>query len=202
VPSEGKNINGDKGPAARLRLNWTRKRYTHAIWEMRKRIVDKFKATGEPFKGKHIRKTLIWEGLPDWTIEGEFVEPALCLMDSRFAGGRTDSDVREGAETVTFLESMLEQENSINFEPASGISLAEGDMLIQSTLADELAGMSGLIVLNECENHIFTLKTYSHPEFREGTTAKDEACKEFRDLLAYLLLSDPQYYNKPQTGWR
>jgi len=202
VPSEGRNINGDKGPAQKLRLNWTRKSYTRLIWEMRRRIVEKFAATGEPFKGRVTSSTLTWEGLDGWTLEGKFVEPELSLMDSRFAGARTDTDADKGSETITFLESMLEQENAIEFEPASGINMSEGDMLIQSTLADEILGLPGLIVLDECENHRFTLRTYSYPEFKEGTSARDEACKECRDLLAYCLLSDPQYVDKAKGGWR
>ena len=50
--------------------------------------------------------------------------------------------------------------------------------------------MPGLIVNRECENTRFTLATYTLPEFRETTKAWDEACKEFRDNLVFILASD------------
>jgi hypothetical protein len=37
------------------------------------------------------------------------------------------------------------------------------------------------------------------PAYRETTSAKDEACKDFRDPIAYYLLSRPEYCGGPET---
>jgi hypothetical protein len=189
VPSEKDKINGDKGPAARMRLAWSRKHYLRMIWQMRQRIVEKFKATGAPFAGKIVTRELEWKDLPDWKLSGEFAMPERSLMDSRFAGAPSES---QGIST-TVLEAMYDEENAIDFEPSSGQKLQEGDTMIISALCDEQLGLPGLLMVDECGNHRFMFKTYALPEFRESTAAKDEACKEWRDTTAYCLLCGPEH---------
>jgi hypothetical protein len=42
-------------------------------------------------------------------------------------------------------------------------------------------------------------RTYTLPPYRETTSAKDEACKDFRDPIAYYLLSGPRYIERNRT---
>lgn len=190
-PSETGKHNGDPGPAQRLRLKrWNRARYTRLIWEGRKRILRKLEEHGVKWAGRFVARDLMWKGRDDWKLEGPFVHVEESWMDSRFASGKTEN---EDKEVVTLLEAMWEEENCIDFMPAPGDRLVEGDQLIQEALADETMGLPMLIVNEECENTRFMFETYSLPEFREKTTATDEACKDFRDPVAYCLLKKPEY---------
>jgi hypothetical protein len=126
-------------------------------------------------------------------LEGDFAIPALSLMDSRFAGSPTES---RGTHT-TVLEAMYDEENAIAFDPSQGVSLAEGDLMINTALNTDVLGLPGLLINAECRNTLFMFKTYTLPPYREHTHAKDEACKDFRDPLAYCLLSDPSRYANP-----
>lgn len=197
IASENDNVNGDAGPAQQLKLKWARARYTHLLWQMRMRIASKFRETGEAYKGQWKPIKLQWSQFPDWTLEGECVMCHLSIMDSRFGKAPTESATTPG-ETVTVLEAMSEEENAIDFIPASGDSLNEGDLLINGALDDDILGLPGLIVNAECTNTIFTLLTYSLPPFREHTKATDEACKDFRDPIAYYLKAGP-YYAPPSS---
>jgi hypothetical protein len=53
--------------------------------------------------------------------------------------------------------------------------------------------LPGLLVNAECQNALFMFRTYTLPPFRETTSYKDEACKDFRDPIAYYLLSGPEH---------
>ena len=187
VPSKGDKLNGDPGPAQRTRLAWSRAHYIRQIWEGRKRLIDKMAETGLPYIGHTETKTLTWA--TGQTIEGTFALPATTLMDSRFAAAPTES---KGNHT-TVLEAMYDEEHAIIIDPAAGVSLDEGDIMINTALNTDLLGLPGLLINSECQNTLFTLRTYTLPPYRETTTAKDEACKDFRDPLAYHLLSAPTY---------
>lgn len=190
-PSETGKHNGDPGPAQRLRLKrWNRARYTRLIWEGRQRILKKLKEHGVEWQGRFVEKTLHWKNRDTWTLEGSFVHVEESWMDSRFASTKTEN---EDKEVVTLLEAMWGEENAIDFRPAPGDRLVEGDQLIQEALADEIMGLPKLIVNEECENLRFMFATYSLPEHRDTTKASDEACKDFRDPPAYAELKNPQY---------
>jgi len=75
-----------------MELKWGDDRYMHLSWQLRQRILKKFKETGEPFKGKIEKKTLVWKDHPDWTLTGDFAMPHECYMDPRFAGAPTQSN--------------------------------------------------------------------------------------------------------------
>lgn len=195
LPSETERRNGDAGPAQRLRLFWSRARYTRLIWEGRKRILEKLKEHGVEWKGRWQQKTLTWKGHDDWKMEGRFVEVADSWMDSRFAATKTENDDKE---VVTLLEAMWEEENAIEFLPAPGDRLVEGDQMIQEALSDETLGLPMMLVNEECENTRFMFGTYSVPEFRDHTKATDEACKDFRDPVAYCELKKPEFVGNVQ----
>jgi hypothetical protein len=197
-PSETGKHNGDAGPAQRLRLKrWNRARYTRLIWEGRKRILQKLEEHGVKWSGPFVNRELTWKERESWKLEGPFVSVEESWMDSRFAATKTEN---EDKEVVTLLEAMWEEENCIDFLPAPGDRLVEGDQLIQEALADEVMGLPKMIVNEECENLRFMLGTYSLPEFREKTTATDEACKDFRDPVAYAELKGPEYVARVKGG--
>lgn len=195
VPSENDKHNGDAGPAQKLRLFWSRARYTRLVWEGRKRILSKLKENGVEWKGRWVARELVWKGRDEWRLEGPFVDVEDSWMDSRFAATKTEN---EDKEVVTLLEAMWEEENAIDFMPAPGDRLVEGDQLIQEALSEDILGLPGLIVNEECENTRFMFLTYSVPEFRDSTKATDEACKDFRDPVAYCELKKPEYVGRIQ----
>jgi hypothetical protein len=188
LPSASGKLNGDAGPAQKTRLAWSRAHYVRTLWEGRKRLVQKMQETGSAWKGHQQTHTLTWK--QGWTLEGDFAIPALSLMDSRFAGSPTES---RGTHT-TVLEAMYDEENAIPFDPSEGVSLAEGDLMINTALNTDVLGLPGLLINAECQNTLFMFKTYTLPPYRENTLAKDEACKDYRDPLAYCLLSDPSRF--------
>jgi hypothetical protein len=187
VPSKGDRVNGDAGPAQKTRLAWSRAHYVRQIWEGRKRLVDKMAATGAPWEGVMQEGELEWK--QGWTLKGKFALPERSLMDSRFAAAPTES---KGVHT-TVLEAMYDEEHAIAFDPAAGVSLEEGDCMINAALNDRIMDLPGLLVNAECQNALFMFRTYTLPPFRETTSYKDEACKDFRDPIAYYLLSGPEH---------
>lgn len=187
IPSKGDKLNGDPGPAQKTRLAWSRAHYTRQCWAGRRRIYERMAATGQPWQGATVKGTLTWQ--QGWEEAGPFVLPYRSLMDSRFAAAPTES---KGQHT-TVLEAMYEEEHAIDFEPTSGVSLEEGDTMINAALNTQIMGLPGLLINSECQNTLFMFRTYSLPPYRETTSAKDEACKDFRDPIAYCLLAGPAY---------
>ena len=130
--------------------------------------------------------------------------PHRSIIDSRFAGTKMDNP--RGGEQITVLERLFDDPNSILCEPAEGVKLDEGNLLIADKLAETVLGDQPALRINrECTNTQFMLGNYTLPEFAENTKKKDEACKEWRDLLAYLLLSGPEYVDPRRSmtsaGW-
>jgi hypothetical protein len=144
-------------------------------------------ATGAPWEGVRQEGELEWK--QGWTLTGTFAMPERSLMDSRFAAAPTES---KGVHT-TVLEAMYDEENAIAFDPAAGVSLEEGDCMINAALNDRIMDLPGLMVNAECQNALFMFRTYTLPPFRETTSYKDEACKDFRDPIAYYLLCGPEH---------
>lgn len=199
VPSKGSKLNGDPGTAQKLRLPWGRKHWLHLIWSMRQRLLKRFAETGEPFKGRTIKRNLIWNEEPDMTLMGEFALPEKSLFDSRFGSAPTS----DHGEIKPLLEWYYDEENAIDFDPSSGVRLDEGDQLIQQALSTRVLGLPGLMVVDECENAIFTFRTYSNAPDLDRPPTKDEACKESRDKWAYYLLSGPEFIDihRKREAW-
>jgi hypothetical protein len=191
IVSAGDRMNGDEGPAYELRLAWSITRWVRQIWEGRARIVTMMAKTGKPWKGEiETRKLLLAPGVED--KENRYAKPERSIIDSRFAGTKVES--AKGGEQVTVLERLFEDENAILCEPAQGVALDEGNLLIADKLAERVLGDQPALRINrECTNTQFMLENYTLPEFRSTTAKKDEACKEWRDLLAYLLLARPEH---------
>jgi hypothetical protein len=191
VVSQGDRMNGDEGPAYELRLAWSLSRWVRQIWEGRARIVAMMAKTGEPWKGEIENRSLIIAATQE-SEQQAYAKPERSIIDSRFAGTKMDS--AKGGEQVTVLERLFEDENAILCEPAQGVALDEGNLLIADKLSERVLGDQPALRINrECTNTRFMLENYTLPEFRSTTAKKDEACKEWRDLLAYLLLANPSH---------
>jgi hypothetical protein len=199
IVSAQDRMNGDEGPAYGLRLNLGIRGQIVVIWEMMHRFVKMMAETGEPWKGATELRAIEYGGRID-SLSWETLEvaiPSACIFDSRFVGAKiTDKTMDRGEEEMTILSKIEDDPNmsGIWCKAASGVRLDEGDTLISSMLADHGIGTEPKFRLNrECTNTHFMFRTYTVPAFREVTLAKDEACKEWRDCLAYYLLDNPEY---------
>lgn len=200
VLSEKDRMNGDEGPAYKARLGWGISRWCRQIWEGRARILTMMAATGKPWQGAVERRKLI-DGGREAEHERACIAVERSIIDSRFAGSKVDNP--KGGEQVTVLERLFDDANAILCEPAEGVSLDEGDLHIADKLAERVLGDQAALKINrECTNTQFMLANYTVPPHRETTTRKDEACKEWRDLLAYLLLSKPEHVSAARRGWQ
>ena len=195
--STSDRLNGDEGPAYDLRLGWAVSRWVRQIWEGRRRVLEMMARTGGEWTGASERRRLgdsetVRRGDSETGSDGElYALPERSIIDSRFAGTKMDSP--QGGEQITVLERLFDDENPILCEPAQGVRLDEGNLLIADKLAETILGSPALRINRECTNTQFMLANYTLPEFSENTRKKDEACKEWRDLLAYLLLARPEY---------
>lgn len=189
VVSMADRLNGDEGPAYELRLAWGISRWCRQIWEGRARILHMMAATGEAWRGA-VEKRRLFDGGKAAGDERAFIGVERSIIDSRFAGSKIDNP--KGGEQVTVLERLFDDANAILCEPAEGVALDEGNLLIADKLAERVLGDQAALKINrECTNTQFMLTNYTLPPHRDTTARKDEACKEWRDLLAYLLLSRP-----------
>ena len=192
-------LNGEEGPVWSIPKPSISKRVLQ-IWEGRRRVLEMLQAAGVKFTGRTEKRKLVLEWCPDGKggikvlkedEEREYIVPEMTIMDGRFAAAKTDS-VR-GSESITIAERFFEDPNAILITPADGVLLTEGDQFIVDALVSDNNGKPGLMINRECTNTKFMLNHYTHPRFRDTTVAKDEVCKEWRDLKAYLLLKDPRY---------
>jgi hypothetical protein len=212
VPSLKKErFNGEEGPAWSLPQR-SISSWVLQVWEGRRRVLEKMKEHGVIYRGRTEKRKLVLEWCPDGKgginilkedEEREYIVPEMTVMDSRFAASHTDS-VRGNAD-VTIAERVLEDPNSILITAADGVRLAEGDTMIIDRLTRDIMGLPSVRINRECTNTRFMFRYYTRPQFKETTAAKDEVCKEWRDLKAYLYLKRPTYIDPspPDTPtWR
>jgi phage terminase large subunit-like protein len=108
------------------------------------------------------------------------------IMDSRY--GATPRQTREGQ--TTLLEECEKLDFQPDFVPASGRDIEEGTYLINNFLQyDPERPISSLnaprfYVSEECRNLIFALSNWTGADGQHG------ACKDFVDLIRYLLLHE------------
>jgi hypothetical protein len=203
VPSMKKErFNGEEGPAWSLPQR-SISQWVLQVWEGRRRVLEKYRELGKTYRGPTERRKLVLEWCPDGAggikilkedEEREYIVPEMTIMDGRFAAAHTDS-VR-GSEDVTIAERVFEDPNSILIEPADGVRLAEGDALIVDRLTTQVMGLPAVRINTECTNTRFMFRHYTRPAFRENTAAKDEVCKEWRDLMAYFYLKGPCFVRR------
>lgn len=193
VPSETDRLNGDEGPAQKLRLRWGPGRWVGLVWEMRQRLMRRFAESGGKFAGRIETVDLsVKDGAFPWEVKGEVALPFDNIMDSRFAKAQTVV----GDETVDLQVALEQAEHGIYFQAASGANDEVGNTQILCALNERRLGLPGLMVVDECENTRFMLRTYSLPQHSETTKRKDEACVDYRDALAYAVLAGPRFVNR------
>lgn len=200
VASKHNRVNGDEGPAYKLRLNWNAARIVMEIWRMRRRIVDKMKETGAEFTGKLHTEALTWKNAPAGqpsTLEGPFALPHMIIPDPRGVSAALDG-VRVG-------DAYEKCENGITFDAWDGYGVKapsdlDGQREIMEVLKDTLhGGVPRMRINRECTNTRFMFNTYALPPFKDGPTRKDEACVEWFDLWKYLLRWEPGYVDPNDT---
>ena len=164
VTSEHGKRNGDPGPAQQG-FGWGFARYKKEI----ERIEAEIGA---------------W-----WSPDGSPIKVTERYMDSRLGSSGTPTS---GGFT-TIMEGMSEE--GIEFEPTSGDRLREGDQAILNLLFYNPEAPRGapdavpkLMVVKTCLAVIFMFQNYG-----DAMKPKDEACKDPRDGVAYLVLADPVY---------
>jgi phage terminase large subunit-like protein len=199
----GDKLDGQRGPAQRT-LGWGHERYKREIYRLEGRP-DWEKPTDEiapePFKFDR------WD-TPDptpntaaalhtlnrrrQTTPGEHIYER--IMDSRY--GQTPTQTREGQ--TTLLEECAHI--GLDFIPASGRDIHEGTHLINQYLdydpEQPISTLNSprLYIAEDCANTIFALQNWTGEDGGEG------ACKDFVDLLRYLVLHDPQDHSPATAG--
>ena len=202
VPSESGRINGDPGPAQKLRLGWSCDwdKMHWLIYLGTQRLARRLRAVhGEKCSVKMETKHLRWGGdarrgmmaRADLEMEGEMVVPEVWLMDSRFAGSPSAT---KGDMPTTVLEQVLDCENAPDWEPATGRATDEGYILLGNAFGTVVAGLPQLVCLEECTNTQFAWQVWT------PGLPKDEACKDMLDPDRYLIEHDVEFH-EPGGIW-
>lgn len=198
VATNGENLNGDKGPAAKLRLNYTFTDYTRLIYQMLAQCLARFEATGAKFTGAiSSHGVLRWKD--GYEVPGPFLVPYRIIADKRYLGVTE----RRGEDVKSNLEWLLEEEHAFDWEIHKDDSQAVGTMAIQRALTARLGGLPCLLVVVEkdakgriiggCQDTVFALRTYTTEDGKDAPPRGDEACKEPIDRLRYLLKSGAEW---------
>lgn len=191
----GDKLDGERGPAQKPR-GWGFIRYRQEIYRLEGRA-DWEDDVKEP------DKPLQW----DADDEPEYVAPQRRakragggediferIVDSRYSA--TPTQTREGQ--TTLLEEC--DKIGLEFRPASGTQIQEGIDLINDLLDyDEAKPIDPLNeprlrVSEDCANFIFALQNWTGEDGQHG------ACKDFVDLIRYLLLAEPEDYSRDKKA--
>ena len=181
MPTSGNNLNGDKGPAQKLRLGMTETDHTILIYQMLRACWLKMKDAGVKWTGATEIDTLHW---PSIEVEGPRLVAELVIGDKRYLG----NSMKRGDEVVRVLYALLEEDHALPWDSHKGDAQREGIILIQSALNRSIGGMPGLLVNRECRDAIFSLRTYSLPDGKDAPPEADQACKESIDRWRYLFM--------------
>jgi len=197
VPSQCGKINGDPGPAYKLRMKgWNIARQVREIWAMRHRLAQMFAASGEKFQGDVQTLKLEWPEHPEWNLEGEFVMPHWTIIDPRACKKTLDG--------VTLQEIYYNAHHGIasKWEP-NACDDDEGVKLVLEQLNAESQGLPVVQVNRECTNTQFMFHNLGFPAYAEGTKRQDEVCVEWFDLWKYFEKDEPVFIDptpRPRTG--
>lgn len=206
---EGVKVNGKKGKIARTKIGWTYRDYTHLIWTLLAKVLKKFEDSGAPFAGQVETRKLEWHEdtgdgkkgavIETMTLEGKFAMPNAFIGDKNWLGGVT----KGGAKITEVIEVLHECENAHTWEPYEGRGARTGLDRIQEALVADIGGLPGLLVVDECKNTIFGLKTYAIPDGKDSPPNDDQACKEVPDCLRYVMTWPERYVDttpRKRTG--
>jgi len=184
MPSENPSLrNGKKGPIARRNIGYVFDDYTHLIWQLLQEVLAKFDASGGKFEGSVETHTLSWKEGKLEDLTGQFAKPYAFIGDKNWLGSRT---VGRAKNDSTLLEALDECENPHAWEPYEGRSARDGIERIQEALALDIGGLPGLIVMEDCTDTAFALRTYTVPEGKDSPPNDDQACKEAIDKMRYV----------------
>ncbi|MFA6959933.1 MAG: hypothetical protein WC205_04180 [Opitutaceae bacterium] len=188
----GEKHDGERGPAQSAR-RWGLKRYLQEIYRLEGRVdwAEQGEKEAEGFKFDEDDEpdpiVVIRRGRERREGEGENVYER--IMDSRAAAAPTQT--REGSTTLMEEMSKLGME----FVQASGGAYADDDKVHWIQLINDLLDWDKtaerdalntpkLFVSQECKNLIFALQNWT------GVDGKEGACKDFVDLVKYLVLAE------------
>jgi hypothetical protein len=194
VATRTDKLNGDKGPSQKMRLNYTLGDHTHIVWTMLQRVLEKFRTTGEPWRGPRMTVDLHWEGEPDKALSGEVAWPVAFVGDKRWMGNPTE----RGKVRMPLHAALMLEENALPWLIHEGDAQRDGVILIQNALAADIGGLPGLLINRECADTIFALRTYSVPDGKDAPPENDQACKEDIDMLRMLMMWGPVHYSAQQ----
>ncbi len=204
----GEKHDGERGPA-QASLGWGLKRYAQELarlegradWE---RMGDDEGPAGQSFRWDEDDEP---EARRSANPKAHAANPKSeqiyqRIMDSRAAAMPTQT--REGS--TTLLEQMGETDIEPPFEPASGGAYADdrnvhwvqliNDLLDYDADAplDPVGNQPRLFVSSECKNLIFALQNWTGEDGLKG------ACRDFVNLLQYLVLAEPEDFSRGATA--
>lgn len=133
----------------------------------------------------------IEEELSEWW--GKPINVVERIVDSRGGQGPT---IHAGGKSTVF-DDLVDRDDIAGFELADGGRLSDGDQAINNRLDYDMdAGKAPTlyVVAEKCPAVVFMFQNYGNP-----LKPKDEACKEPRDCIAYLVQQDPVFMSEQQT---
>jgi hypothetical protein len=206
APTGGEKLNGDKGPAAKLRLNYTFKDYTKLMHEMLLAAYVKLTAGGRKWLGGVDDLTLAWED--GYEVKGPRVRVERVIGDKRYLGATE----RQGEDVMTNLDWLLDEEHAFDWEVHKDDAQGVGLMAISRVLSERAGGLPGLLVVADkdaagqlrsgCLDTVFALNTYTTEDGKDSPPRGDEACKEAIDRLRYLLKCGVEYVGNSDDGFK
>lgn len=116
-----------------------------------------------------------------WSPDKQPIKPLARIIDSR--GGQAPTMTAGGKTTI--FDSLIETDLE-GWELADGGRIADGDQKINDALDYNDNQAPRLYISRNCPATLFMFQNWGLP-----LKPKDEACKEPRDCIAYLLQSDP-----------
>jgi phage terminase large subunit-like protein len=185
----GEKVDGERGPA-QAPLGWGHVRYRQEVFRLegRERWEEETVAREEDFVFDQWDKPAPRQARRRQPSHQGGEEIYERLMDSR--AGAAPTQTREGQ--TTLLEECAKLDFQPDFMPASGRDIEEGTYLINDLLTYDreqpITSLNGprLLVSEACPNVIFALQNWTGVDGQKG------ACKDFVDLLRYLLLHEPE----------
>ncbi len=194
VPSESDRMNGDPGPAQKLRMGWSCDwdKMHWLIYLGNIRLAKRLRAVhGDKCQITLKTMHLQWQGLApgsisrsDLELKAEMVMPSVWLMDSRFAAAPSAT---KGNQPTTIIEQMLECENAPPWQVATGRATDEGYSLLGNAFGTDVAGIPKLTCQDECTNTQFAWEVWT------PNGPKDEACKDMLDPDRYWIEQDVEF---------
>lgn len=188
----GEKLDGERGPAQNP-LGWGHKRYRSEIW----RLEGRDESAAKEAEDRDAEDDFVFDRwdrpAPRVAVQtrrrrqaetGEDVYAR--IMDSRY--GAKPTSTHDGQ--TTLLEECADLGFEPDFEAASGRAIAEGTYLINDFLhyrrEEPRSSLNEprLFVSADCKNTIFALQNWTGADGQHG------ACKDFVDLLRYLLLHE------------